>query len=147
MAFQFTSLIYYCCYPYYFYFYHGGKNTTWPLDTKFKKKKNQGFFIIKKLNICKRKEPICINGYNIGRRYVALRILKKKKKEIDLNEKKKLVKGKENNHLRVQEGEYICGGGPWIHFIYLFIKNQRKKGKKTIMGLKKEINHLAPMGR
>jgi hypothetical protein len=32
---------------------------------------------------------------------VALRILKKKKKEIDLNEKKKLVKGKENNHLRV----------------------------------------------
>ncbi len=51
--------------------------------------------------------------------------------------KKKLVEGKEKNHLRVQEGEYICGGGPWIHFIYFKSKNKRKKGGKTIIGLKK----------
>jgi hypothetical protein len=47
MAFQFTSLIYYCCYLYYFYFYHGGKNTTWPLDTKIKKKLKLGVFYYK----------------------------------------------------------------------------------------------------
>jgi hypothetical protein len=40
-----------------------------------------------KPNICKRKEPICTNGYNIGRRYVALR-KKNKKRNTNLGKRK-----------------------------------------------------------
>jgi hypothetical protein len=104
-----------------FLFLSWGKNTTWPLDTNFKKKiKTRVFLLLKNHSICKRKEPICTNGYNVGRRYVALRFY------FILNKKIRLKWKRKKNHYR-KESTYVMVVLGYI----LFFNKLKIRGKRN----------------